>query len=465
MRSTLFYIPQFIPGDPLQLPVFGLGWLLIAWLVIAGGVLYGWSRFSQSKVDWYGLIPYLGVVALGIWLVLPNLLQKDEAGNLGLPIRTYGLFMVAAVLSGVLLAAYRARRMGIDPEVIYSLAMCMVIAGIIGARAFFVIQYWTRDFYVPGNLVATLQRIVNVPQGGLVVYGAVFGSFPVGVWYLWSRKLPPLVIADIVAPSMLLGLALGRMGCFMNGCCFGGFCTEVPPAMTFPQGSPPFIHQQGMGWTTGVWLENDESKAPQVVIGYVEPGSSAAEAGVRAEQSVAVINGVAITTGGEIEVKVDGKIERKTVPPLEFAQYHLNKSTDLARPGPWNVEIGLTDGSTHRWQVRKAPPRSAPVHPAQLYAAIDAGLLALLLWFVYPFRRRDGEVTALMFTLHPPSRFLLEMVRVDEAGVFGTSLSISQVVSIGLFAIGLAIWWYVESQPRGSLVPAKDGLANDLATT
>jgi phosphatidylglycerol:prolipoprotein diacylglycerol transferase len=451
VRSTLFYIPQYIAGDPFHLPVFGLGWLLIAWLIIAGCVLYGWSRFSSSKVDWYGLIPYLGVVALGIWLVLPNLLVKDADGNLGLPIRTYGLFMVAAVLSGVLLAAYRARRMGIDPEVIYSLAMLMVIAGIIGARAFFVIQKWNEDFYIPGNWTATLQRIINVPQGGLVVYGAVLGSFPVGLWYLWSRRLPPLVIADIVAPSLLLGLALGRMGCFMNGCCFGGFCTDVPPAMTFPAGSPPYQHQAALGWQSGIWLkqerldgQTENQDGVKILVGFVAPGSAAEQAGVKVGDEVRAISGLRVAT-------------------LEEAQKQLSRSGRT-------VELELANHETKRWQVAETPPRSIPIHPAQLYAAIDAGLLALLLWFVYPFRRRDGEVTALMFTLHPPSRFLLEIVRVDEGGQFGTELTISQWVSIGLFLIGLALWWYVENQPRGSKVPAQDGPTNDdparkLATT
>ena len=69
--------------------------------------------------------------------------------------------------------------------------------------------------------------------------------------------------------------------------------------------------------------------------------------------------------------------------------------------------------------------------PTQLYAAIDAGLLALVLWFYYPFRRRDGEVFALLITLHPISRFFLEMIRSDEPGQFGTGLTISQWLSLG----------------------------------
>jgi phosphatidylglycerol:prolipoprotein diacylglycerol transferase len=473
MRSTLFHIPNLIPGDPFGLPVFGVGWLLVAWVLAASGLAYWWSRREGSKFDFWSLLLYVAVVGGGIVFLLPRLLETyGNPPRLGLPIRAYGLFMVAAVLSGVLLAAWRARRMGIDPEVVYSLSMLMVISGIIGARAFFVIQYWD-EFYVPGHPLSTLQNIFNVPKGGLVVYGAVLGSFPVGVWYLLSRRIPPLVIADIGAPVMLMGLALGRMGCFMNGCCYGGFCTEIPPAMTFPRGSPPFVDQQGKGWTSGVWLKYDtspdskfkaDSAFPPIVVGYVEPGSPAEEAGVKVNDLVEVINGVVITAGGEIEVegKVAGEVERKTIPPLEYAQHHLSKATNSTRR-PRVIEIGLTDGSTRRWEVRAAPARSAPIHPTQLYAAIDAGLLALLLWVVYPFRRKDGEVTAIMFTLHPPSRFLLEIVRVDEGGQFGTELSISQWVSIVLFLIGFVIWWYVERQPRGSAVPVRPSSAEPAA--
>jgi phosphatidylglycerol:prolipoprotein diacylglycerol transferase len=435
VRSTLFHIPNLIPGDPFGLPVFGVGWLLIAWLLAASGLAYWWSRREGSKLDFWSLLLYVGVVAGGIAFLLPRLLEKyGMPPQLGLPIRAYGLFMVAAVLSGVLLAAWRARRMGIDPEVIYSLSMMMVIAGIVGARAFFVIQYWTQDFYVPGHPMATLQNIFNVPKGGLVVYGAVLGSFPVGVWYLWSRKLPPLVIADIVAPSMLLGLALGRVGCFMNGCCFGGYCSDMPPAVTFPKGSPPYQSQEQLGWRSGIWLKyqsppREGAEPPPIVVAYVAPGSDAEKAGVKA---------------GDVVHSVGGKV----VATLDEAQKQLAKS-ELA------VEIGLPDNSVKQWKVLPLPARSAPVHPAQLYAAIDAGLLALLLWVVYPFRRKDGEVTAIMFSLHPPSRFLLEIVRVDEGGQFGTGLSISQWVSIGLFLIGLVIWWYVERQPPGSAVPVR----------
>jgi phosphatidylglycerol:prolipoprotein diacylglycerol transferase len=95
----------------------------------------------------------------------------------------------------------------------------------------------------------------------------------------------------------------------------------------------------------------------------------------------------------------------------------------------------------------KLPARSLPVHPTQIYSAIDAALLCWLLWSYYPFRRRDGEVAALMLTLHPISRFLLEIIRVDEPAVFGTDFSISQNISIVLFVLTLVGWALLLLQP------------------
>ena len=122
-----------------------------------------------------------------------------------------------------------------------------------------------------------------------------------------------------------------------------------------------------------------------------------------------------------------------------------------------------SDGESHRWRADAPPARSAPIHPAQLYAAIDAGLLALVLWNFFPYRRRDGEVFALMLTIHPISRFLLEMVRSDEPGQFGTQLTISQWLSIAFLAAAAVLWWYIERQPRGSVLPFREESAGHPA--
>ena len=101
------------------------------------------------------------------------------------------------------------------------------------------------------------------------------------------------------------------------------------------------------------------------------------------------------------------------------------------------------------------PPASLPVHPAQLYSAITAALIGWLLWSYYPFRRRDGQVVALMLMLYPISRFLEEIIRTDEPAVFGTGLSISQNISLAVFVAGIGLWFYLSKQPASIAWPAK----------
>jgi phosphatidylglycerol:prolipoprotein diacylglycerol transferase len=343
------------------------------------------------------------------------------------------MFMLATVV-GVGLAAYRARQMGIDPDVIYSLSFWMVIAGLVGARLFFVVQYW-EEFEKP-TVPETIRSLLNFTKGGLVVYGSVIAGLPVGYWYLRKRGLPILALGDIVAPSMVVGLALGRIGCFLNGCCFGGEC--VPPdwkAMTFPLNSPPYKHQVASGWNSGVWLVGKDGK---VVVDWVAPGGPAEASGVQAGEVVTSINGAAVQS-------------------LEEAQELLAPPADAPPNSPPKLPrsfvLETAAGATYFWTVRALPPRSVPVHPAQLYAAIDAALFALVLWFFYPFRRRDGEVFALLITIHPLSRFLLEMIRSDEPGRFGTDLTIAQWMSIAIVVCGVGLWIYLERQPRGSSLP------------
>jgi phosphatidylglycerol:prolipoprotein diacylglycerol transferase len=87
------------------------------------------------------------------------------------------------------------------------------------------------------------------------------------------------------------------------------------------------------------------------------------------------------------------------------------------------------------------------VHPTQLYSSLDGLILLAVLWAYYPMRRRDGEVMALLMTLYPISRFLIERLRNDE-GVFFAGMTISQNISLVLLACGLAYWGYLACQPR-----------------
>jgi phosphatidylglycerol:prolipoprotein diacylglycerol transferase len=428
LRSTLFYIQPELYG----LPVFGVGWLLGAWVLISLAILayvvrqQGWTR------DTLGYIPFLAVIGVPIVFLLPNLVEVSPTGQpLGIPVRGFGVMMMLATVAAVGLAAYRAHQVGIDPEVIYSLAFSMFIAGIVGARLFYIVQKLIEgklDIPLTDagaiDVPAALTQLVNVTQGGLVVYGSVLAGLPAGIWYLRRRGLPLLPMADIIAPSMALGQAIGRIGCFLNGCCYGGVCLTASYALTFPPSGGPYLDQSAKGWQSSVWLQED---ATSTYVAYVSPGSDAEQKGVKPGDRIMRLNGNSIES--------------------------LPEAWKALKSSAGNFVLETTDGRVIRWTAARPPARSVPVHATQLYAAIDAGLLALVLWLFYPFRRRDGEVFALLITLHPISRFVLEAIRDDESQQLRTGMTISQLMSLAILAAAGVLWWYIERQRPLSLVP------------
>ncbi len=443
MLQTLFTIP--LPETLGGWPVFGVGLLMAAWVV--GGVLLGFRQYRRYG-PYEGLGWDIGVYALvgaGACFVLPRLVEQG-----GLPIRGYGAFMLLGVVSGVALAHVRARRMGLDPEIIVSLAFWMFISGIVGGRLFYVIEYWQE--YRAETLGETLAGLLMFTKGGLVVYGALLAVLPTLAIFAWRHRLPGLALVDLIAPSMALGLAFGRIGCFMNGCCFGG-PADVPWAVQFPHGSPP--HRQHLRqhrlYLYGLKLGADDQNRPVVV--EVEPDSAAEEAGVRAGDWLAAVRDA----------------NAKDQDEQDLAVLTLGQATEtLLRLGvpeaPLTVIFERPNGrrAARTWTL-PAHERSLPVHPAQLYAAVDATLLCFFLLAIYPYRRRDGEVVAWMLTIHPVNRFLLEIVRTDEGAVFGTDLSISQNVSLLILVGAAALWAWLLNQPKRVAWPAPQSAVGPAA--
>ena len=417
MRQDLFHIPH----EWLGLPLFGAGWMLILWAII-GTVLLVWLVRRQGwNADTRSYLPIVIIIGLLIWLVLPILEDVPDAGpSKGLPIRGYGVMLLLGVLAGVGLSVREGRRVGMDPDIVVSLCFHIFVTGIIGARLFYVIEYWPQ-FRQPTPL-ATLAKILNVTQGGLVVYGSLIGAMLGGLWFLRRHRLPTLALADLLAPGLLLGLALGRIGCLLNGCCYGGLC-EIPHlGLTFPSSSEPYKHQRSVGQLHGFRI----ARAPgtgEARVAAVEAGGPAAAAGLQVGAVLRAVNGQRVASFDEAQEAL------RTAPP----------ELDL-----------VTDQGRATIRVAALPARSRPAHPTQVYAAVGAGILCWLLWCYYPFRRRDGEVFALALTLYPIVRFLEESIRVDEPGQFRTSLSISQWISLILLTAVVPLWIYLLRQPRGS---------------
>ncbi len=145
-----------------------------------------------------------------------------------LPVRWYGVMMALAFMAGLWTATVRARRVNVAGEIVSDITLWVMLGGILGARFVYVTTYWKTEF-----AGGPFSEVFMVQHGGLVYYGGLIGSTIVAVIYIVWKKLPLWKILDIFAPSIALGSVFGRIGCLLNGCCYGRAC-DLPWAIHFP---------------------------------------------------------------------------------------------------------------------------------------------------------------------------------------------------------------------------------------
>ena len=146
------------------------------------------------------------------------------------PVHWYGVFVASGFLLGLWTASRRGLRSGISAEIVMDFAPWLMIGVIAGARILHVISYWREDF-----ADKPWTEIFMIQHGGLVFYGGFFGAAVSTLLYVHRKKIPLLKFSDVLAPSVSLGHAFGRLGCLMTGCCFGKEC-HLPWAIRFPTG-------------------------------------------------------------------------------------------------------------------------------------------------------------------------------------------------------------------------------------
>lgn len=430
MCQTLFSIPH--DDKWLHIPICGFGWLLLVWSLFSLIVLVSAARHastSRAVMEWG---PFLLIVALVILFVLPavELPAADGASGGGLAIRGYGVMLGLAIVSALALAVWRARTRDIASDLILSLGTWLVVCGIAGGRVFYLIQYWGE--YRDQNFWKTLGHALNFSQGGLVVYGAFIGGFLAFAYYVWRHRLPFLKFADLVVPSLMLGLAIGRIGCFCNGCCYGG-PTDHWWGVRFPTASVPYAEHHSSGRLHGFQIA--ESSRAEVVVVQVMASGPATRVGLPVGAVIRKID----------DTSVDDPLQSYSHP------------TTGRSPGPYEVarallaaagsEIKLsTDRGEFRWRVEPWPTHTEPIQPTQLYSAVTAGLICCWLLVLEPFLRWPGALFGVCLSLYPAARFLLESIRVDEGSFAGTGLSIAQNMSIAIFVVSIGFWFYLWSQ-------------------
>ncbi|MGH7741795.1 MAG: prolipoprotein diacylglyceryl transferase [Candidatus Eiseniibacteriota bacterium] len=146
-----------------------------------------------------------------------------------LHIRSYGLMLAAAFLVGTWISLAEARRRGLDEDRVVTVILAALVAGIIGARGLYVLEHVNEFKREWGSAVALW-------QGGLTLYGGVVLGSMVGLASARRLGLPMWTVADTLTPALALGTMFGRIGCFLNGCCYGR-PTKLAWGVVFPPGS------------------------------------------------------------------------------------------------------------------------------------------------------------------------------------------------------------------------------------
>ena len=127
---------------------------------------------------------------------------------------SYGFMFALAVMTGTWLLSRDAARQGIKSEIIFDLIFWFVLIGILGARIYYVILF-------PEPFLVNPWEFFMLQHGGLAFQGSIIPATLVVLWYLRKKNLPVLPMLDLMAPYLALAQAIGRIGCFLNGCCYG----------------------------------------------------------------------------------------------------------------------------------------------------------------------------------------------------------------------------------------------------
>ncbi len=300
-----------------------------------------------------------------------------------LTVKTYGLMMVIGFMTAVWIIRWLSRKITPDPQLITNAALYSLIAGVGGARLFYVIHYWDR---FQGDLLS----VFAIWQGGLELLGGVLLAITVIMLYLLYHKLPIRQYLDILAIGLVVALIFGRIGCFFNGCCFGK-PTDLPWAVRFPYGSDAYqsqIHSDPRRNRPEPYI-----KLPSEYFSYETP-DGARYLGLKPFEQL---------TDEQYQAVTRGQYRCLSVHPTQLASSATAAFISLLLFLFWR--------------------RSQAAQKANLTKFLTA----------------PGCTFALMFILYGTGRFGLEFLRNDNPFEFeNIPLTISQYIGMGLIDLGIA---------------------------
>jgi prolipoprotein diacylglyceryltransferase len=398
----------------------------------------------------------------------------------GLPINGFGVMLFITFIACVGFFGRRAARTGTNmpQERVQDLVIFMFVGGLSGARLTYMIQY---------GIPVTPANFVRIWEGGIVLYGGVLagvGLFIVAYYgYLRRVGVHFWKLADAVAPTLALGIALGRVGCLLNGCCYGHVAPEGCPQLHFPTLTAPardtLIDQNQLQTIIGFTTERQGDDVRSVVTA-VEPGSAAQREGLQPGDRIINLDGqpnswVMLVTGPDamldtiVKLAEQGgarvadttregggrrlKIVADDVPGFRATRtqiadavvpgghiYETDRFTDTIPNWPRahpSMELEVERGG-QTVALARFTPRTIGLHPTQLYETISMLLLMAFLLAYYPFRRHDGQVFVVFVACYAVHRFMNEILR-NDTSVVGFQMTLSQNISVMLLTAALGL--------------------------
>jgi prolipoprotein diacylglyceryltransferase len=424
---------------------------------------------------------------------------KGTFGPDGIPIYGFGAMLFVCFVAVTIWGSRRAKRTAdMPPERFQDMVISLFVTGLVGARTLYMIQY---AHHFPDQSVAGLVgAFFKIWEGGIIFYGSALGGV-LGYALFYHFVLRRLHIngwrlADAVAPLLALGLAVGRIGCYLNGCCWGQVACEE--CRTVPLGAAHFpllpaharsllVREEYLQTTTGFATEPRQRynpfADPRSRVAAVEAGSPADRAGLKpgdlivgvGEKADAVKpNSIFVDLSGPEErvnaavaaVRFTGTAQdlpggRKRLEFDKLAEYVEARAVLRGVPGVEVTASDRLDDAVREWPrgrsdltlvverdgkeaepvVMTFAPVTIGLYPTQLYETVSMVLLILLLLAYYPYRRHDGQLMVLLMVGYAVHRFINESLRIEPT--IGLGLTLSQWGSVVIFAAAVAIEAYL----------------------